>query len=504
VVAPFRQIAGDGIIVGDAPVLTVESPDIRPIDPMIPTHAAVLMLLLATAACRPSESYDLVVANGRVMDPESGLDSVRHVGIRAGRVEALSSEPLRGTRVIDATGLVVSPGFVDLHEHGQNEQSYALMVRDGVTSAFELEVGTADVPAWYTARDGGQIVNYGVSVGHIQARMKVLNDPGKGILPAGVGGSGSATEAQVAEMEGIIRKGLTDGAVAVGLGSAYTPGATMAEIERIFRVAAEGGASAHIHMRNEVAGLDSTIAAAAAAKAKLHIVHVNSSGDTNLVAFLARIQAARDRGQDVTTEAYPYGAGMTEIASALFDGWRTWPEARFGQHQLVSTGERLTRKTFEQARASKEALAVIIHGRTEEQTRAAIVSPLTMIASDGFIENGRGHPRTSGSYSKVLGKYVREERALGLMDALRKMTLMPAQRLEARVPAMAQKGRIKVGADADLSIFDPATVIDRSTYEDATIPAAGIPYVIVSGQVVVDSGKVTAARPGKAIRAPIR
>jgi N-acyl-D-aspartate/D-glutamate deacylase len=471
---------------------------------MTPMRTAVLMVLFATAACRPAESYDLVVANGRVMDPESGLDSVRHVGIRAGRIEAVSSAPLRGTRVIDATGLVVSPGFVDLHEHGQNEQAYALMVRDGVTSALELEVGTADVPAWYTARDGGQIVNYGVSVGHIHARMKVLKDPGTGLLPSGVGGSGLATDAQVAEMEGIIRKGLADGAVAVGLGSAYTPGATMAEIERMFRVATEGGASAHIHMRNDVAGLDSTIAAAASAKTKLHIVHVNSSGDTNLVAFLSRIQAARGGGQDVTTEAYPYGAGMTEIASALFDGWRTWPESRFGQHQLVSTGERLTRKTFGQARASKEALAVIIHGRTEEQTRAAIVSPLTMIASDGFIENGRGHPRTSGSYSKVLGKYVREERALGLMDALRKMTLMPAQRLEARVPAMAAKGRIKVGADADLTIFDPATVIDRSTYEDATIPAAGIPFVVIGGQVVVDSGRVTAARPGRAIRAPAR
>ena len=147
---------------------------------------------------------------------------------------------------------------------------------------------------------------------------------------------------------------------------------------------------------------------------------------------------------------------------------------------------------------------MIIHGRTEEQTRAAIVSPLTMIASDGFIENGRGHPRTSGSYSKVLGKYVRDEHALPLVDAIRKMTLMPAQRLEARVPAMLNKGRVKVGADADLTIFDPATVIDKSTYEDATIAAAGIPFVVVGGQVVVDSGKVTSARPGRAIRAPVK
>ena len=161
----------------------------------------------------------------------------------------------------------------------------------------------------------------------------------------------------------------------------------------------------------------------------------------------------------MTTEAYPYGAGMTEIQSALFDDWQTWPDARFGLHQLVSTGERLTRATFGKARAAGGT--VIIHGRSEEQTRAAIASPLAMIASDGFIENGRGHPRTSGTFAKVLGKYVREDKVVPLMDALRRMTLEPARRLERRTPAMANKGRIKVGADADLTIFDPATVIDR-------------------------------------------
>jgi cytosine/adenosine deaminase-related metal-dependent hydrolase len=457
------------------------------------------LLALLCAGCDRT-TYDVVIANGRVMDPESGLDAVRNVGIKDGKVQAIAERALNGTRVIDATNLVVAPGFVDLHEHGQNEESYALMVRDGVTSALELEVGTEDVAGWYKAREAGQLVNHGVSVGHIRARMKVLNDPSTALLPAGVGGSGVANKKQVAQIEQVLRQGLADGAVAVGFGSAYTPGATMDEIEQMFRVAAENNATIHIHMRNDVAGLDSTIAAAERAKARLHIVHVNSSADTNLTAFLDRIEAARSRGLDVSTEAYPYGAGMTEIKSALFDSWRTWPERRYAQHQLVSTGERLNRRTFEQAR--KTGGTVIIHGRSEEQTRAAVVSPLTMIASDGFIENGRGHPRTSGTYSKVLGKYVREEKALSLMDALRKMTLAPAQRLEARVPAMASKGRITEGADADITIFDPAAVIDKSTYEDATIPAAGIPYVIVNGQVVVDSGKVTQARPGRAIRAP--
>jgi N-acyl-D-aspartate/D-glutamate deacylase/uncharacterized membrane protein YphA (DoxX/SURF4 family) len=468
-----------------------------------PALVAALALSLAVSACGGGAPprYDLVVANGRVMDPESGLDAARNVGIRGGKIEAVSEEPLEGARVVDATGHVVAPGFIDLHEHGQEEESYAMMVRDGVTSAFELEVGTGDVPAWYAAREGGQLVNYGVAVGHIPARMRVLGDPSTGLLPAGVGGTGAATEEQIERMEEILREGLRQGAVAVGLGSAYTPGGDMAEIERMFRVAGEAGASSHIHIRGGVVGLDSTIAAARSAGGPLHVVHVNSVANDAIDTFFVRIQAARDAGQDVTTEAYPYGAGMTSIQSALFDDWESWPEERYGLHQLVSTGERLTRETFAKARA--EGGMVIIHGRSEEQTRAAIVHPLSLIASDGVVENGRGHPRTSGTFAKVLGKYVRDEHVVELMAALRRMTVEPARRLEARVPGMALKGRLRVGADADLTIFDPATVADRATYEDATIPSAGIPYVIVGGQLVVDGGSLTPARPGRAIRAPV-
>jgi N-acyl-D-aspartate/D-glutamate deacylase len=434
------------------------------------------------------------------MDPASGLDGIRHVGIRGSRIEAVSESPLEGVRTIDASGLVVAPGFVDLHEHGQSEEAYGLMVRDGVTSAFELEVGTEDVPAWYAERQGGQMVNYGVAVGHIPVRIQVLGDPGD-FLPAGVGGSDSATGSQLEEMERLMREGLAQGAVAVGFGTAYTPGASMAEVERMMRVAAEAGAPVHIHMRGGLAGLDSTISAAASAGAPLHFVHINSSAGDDVGAFLSRIQAARDGGQDVTTEAYPYGAGMTRIESALFDDWESWPEERFALHQWVETGERLTRESFGRYRA--QGGGVIIHGRSEEQTRTAVTSPLTMIASDGFIEAGQGHPRTSGSYAKVLGRYVRDEGVLTLMDALRKMTIEPARRLEGRVPAMAAKGRIERGSDADVTIFDPETVTDRSTYMDATIPSAGIPWVVVGGEVVVEEGGLTLARPGRAIRATV-
>jgi N-acyl-D-aspartate/D-glutamate deacylase len=455
------------------------------------------------AACGPEGGrHDIAILDGLVVDPETGLFDRTNVGIRGRSIVTLSDDPLEGVRSIDATGLIVSPGFVDLHEHGQTEEAYALMVRDGVTTAFELEVGTEDVGGWYAERAGPQLVNYGVSVGHIRARMQVLDDPSSALLPSGAGGSGTADEAAIAAMEAILRAGLDEGAVAVGLGSAYTPAADMSEIRRMLAVAAEYDAPAHIHIRNGVAGLDSTIAAARAVGAALHVVHANSSAGADLDAFLASIASARATGQDVTTETYPYGAGMTEIQSALFDGWESWTDERIAQHQLVSTGERLDRESF--ARAREEGGTVIIHSRSEELTRAAVASPLTMIASDGFLEDGRGHPRTSGSFARVLGLYVREESALNLRDAIAKMTLMPARRLEARVPAMARKGRIRVGADADVTIFDPVEVIDRATYTDATIPSAGIPYVIVAGTLVVDGGELTGARPGGPVRAPLR
>jgi len=427
------------------------------------------------------------------MDPESGLDAVRNVGIVDGRIDAISMEPLDGARHIQAAGLVVAPGFVDLHRHGQSEEGYRLQVQDGVTTGLELEIGTSDVAAWYAERDDGQLVNYGVSMGHIGARGIAMGDSVRGIGSATT--REAATEEQIAETERLIREGLAQGAIGVGFGSAYTPGATMAEIERMFAVAAAGGVTAFIHMRGGLEGLDSTITAARSAGAPLHVVHANSSGGTNIVEFLAMIEAAQGAGQDVTTEAYPYGASQTGIQAALFDNWESWDGDRFNRYQWVRTGERLTRETFEQYRA--EGGSVIIHGRTEEMTLAAVTSPITIVASDGGI----GHPRGAGTFAKVLGRYVREQGALELMDALGRMTILPARRLEAWVPAMRNKGRIRVGGDADITVFNPETVIDRATYMDGSIPSDGIEYVIVNGVVVVDSGAVVeGVKPGRAVR----
>ena len=451
-----------------------------------------IVLFAGISAC--GADYDTVIQGGRVMDPESGLDSVVNIGILEGQVRAISGDNLDGSRVIDATGLIVAPGFVDLHRHGQSERAYRLQVQDGVTTGLELEIGTPNAATWYAEREGGQLVNYGVSIGHIGVRARAMGDSVLG--SGGITARQQSSPDQISETEQLIREGLAQGAIGVGFGTAYTPGATMDEIEHIFSVAADLGVTAFVHMRGGLEGLDSTLTAANNAAASLHIVHANSSGGGNILEFLEMIQMAQDEGRDVTTEAYPYGASQTGIQSALFDDWESWDDERFERHQWVRTGERLNRETFSKYR--EEGGSVIIHGRTEEMTLAAVTSPLTIVASDG----GTGHPRGAGTFARILGRYVREQGALELMDALARMTILPTLRLEEFVPAMETKGRIRVGSDADITIFDPETVIDRATYLEGSLTSDGIEYVLVNGIPVVYEGEIAeGVRPGKAIKA---
>ena len=460
-------------------------------------------LSLSLTSCTTPENdtvgYEIVLTGGRVVDPESGLDAIRNVGIQDRQIMAVAEDALDGDRVIDASGLVVAPGFIDLHQHVHTEEAYALKAQDGVTSAFELERGTSDIDGWYAERESGQLINYGVSVGHIPVRMVVMGDEGES-MPSGPGANEVATDQQIAEMANRIDEGLAQGAVAVGLGTAYTPAATTDEVERMFRVSADHGATVHIHLSSSwegsVESLVETIELAKRTSVSLHVVHANSTGGEVTAQFLAIIGEAQDAGQDVTTEAYPYEASTSWIESALFADWETWPDSKFNIFQWPDTGERLTRETFAQYR--EEGGRVIYHKRTEEMTHAAVTNPLTMIASDGSL----AHPRGSGTYARVLGKFVRDDGMLDLLDAVRKMTIEPARRLESRVPAMRNKGRIRVGADADITVFDPTTISDQATYTNPTIPSKGVEYVLVNGIVVVDGGQlVPQARSGTAVRA---
>ena len=459
----------------------------------------IALLLLLQLGTPPV--YDRVILGGRVIDPASGLDGVRNIGLQGGRIAIITPRALSGRDTIDARGLVVAPGFIDLHAHGQTPETYRFYALDGVTTALELELGTSDVAAWYRERSAGERINYGVSIGHIKVRMAVMHDSGTR-MPVGDGAYRAASPEEIGEIAQRIQTGLREGAVDIGAGFPYTPAATRDELLAVFRVAAKTKTPIHVHIRPGVAGLKEALALAAETHAPLHVVHINSVGLAETAELLEMINDARAHGRDVTTEAYPYDAGMTEIQSATIqDVYKTAPDARLAELEWPLTGERLNRESFE--RYSRIGGPVVVHTNTEQMVAVAITSPLTIIASDAYWQGETGHPRTTGTFARVLGRYVRETHALSLMDAIRKMTLMPAQRLEAQVPAMKQKGRLSVGADADITIFDATQVMDRSTYREPSLAPVGIQHVIVNGVSVVANGQaVDGVAPGKAVRAP--
>ena len=462
----------------------------------------VSLLFLSTLHAQP---YDLVLANGRVMDPASGLDVVRNVGIQNGKIGAVSAAPLRGKSVLDVKGLVVAPGFIDLHSHGQTPENYRFKARDGVTTALELEVGVSPVPSWYAEREGRSLINFGATAGHIPARMAVLHDTGL-LLPRDKG-AGRADAGQRSDVLHSLERGLDDGALGVGMGIAYVPEATRAEIFEVFQLAARRKKTLFVHMRNSgpvepgaIDSLQEVLANAAASGASLHIVHITSTCLRETSLCLEMIAGARRQGVDVTTEAYPYTAGMTDIASPIFaEGWQQrMGGITYRDLQWALTGERLTAGSFERYR--KAGGMVAIHSIPEDVVRAAMSDPAVLVASDGILQEGKGHPRAAGTSARVLGRYVREEHAMSLMDALRRMTVMPADRL-----GLHSKGRLAVGADADITVFDPERVTDKATFDQPAQYSEGIPYVLVNGVLVVNAGKIDeSVLPGRGLRTASR
>jgi N-acyl-D-aspartate/D-glutamate deacylase len=471
--------------------------------------AFCVFVLCTTVAA--AQQYDLVLEGGRVMDPETGRDAVRNVGIRDGKIVRISSEAMSGRRVVHAGGLVVAPGFIDLHQHGQDLASQRVKALDGVTTALELEIGAPDVAAFLKAKEGHSLIHYGTSASHVAARALVFGAP----LPAGtiLPKSGPATDlpATPEQIEAIrqrLRSELDAGGLAVGMGIQYTPGATRLEVIDMFRLAAERGLPVYTHMRSAgrvepgsaIESVSEVIGAAAITGAALHIVHINSTCLRDSLECLSMVAGARARGLDVTTEAYPYIAGMTAINSALFNpGWREKLGIDYSDLVLPNTGEHLTKQRFDELHNSSATQWVLVYANTQEVVDKVIPNPLVMIASDGL----EGHPRNAGTYSRVLRQYVREKGTVTLMDAIRKMSFMPAEMLERSTPAARQKGRLEEGADADIVVFDASTITDRATFEKPMDPSVGVRYLVVGGTLVIDDGKIVPdVFPGRSILGP--
>jgi Amidohydrolase family len=480
-------------------------------------HIFMLCICL-NATAQSTIEYDIVLSGGRVIDPETKLDAIKNVGILNNRIAQINSEPLKGKQTINVSGLVVAPGFIDMHVHGRSNVEQEYQLHDGITTALELEWGIEHIGKWYESRKGKALINYGASVNWPFERFKAIDKYKAGVdslLQTTLKGEASIgtmtntilraanetiSPAEMNQTLANIKTSLSEGGIGIGAPIGYLPKSNPKELYQVFQLAGEINALVFTHVRNpDIISIQEVISDAVLTNAPLHIVHINSMSLGNIQLSIDMVAAAKNKGFDITTELYPYTAGSTGLQSAMFsDGWQERLGISYGDLQWVATGERLTKETFEAYR--KTGGVVIIHVMKPEWIKTGIAAPDVIIASDGMTYAKLAHPRTAGTFSRVLGKYVREDKVIDLNTAIEKMTLLPAKRLENIAPSMRFKGRIQVGADADITIFNPNTIIDKATFEKGLEFSAGIEYVMVNGSFILKNGKtVSNVFPGQAV-----
>ena len=482
---------------------------------------AIMSLGMIATSLAAGEPYDVVYEGARAIDPETRLDGIRNIGVSGGKIAAISSEKLRGRRAIDARRLVAAPGFIDLHSHSTTYETAKYQVKDGVTTRLELEAGEFPVEPWYAKKAGKELLNYGASVSHNKARFYLLNGAdaqamqllqSSGMISYRKDIDKALSPEQRTRLVAELGQQLKEGGIGIGSMPQYAPGISHWELVDVTRLAASVRTCVFTHVRygslvepgSTLESIQENVANAAITGGCVHIMHLNSMGMSSSPDLLKLIHGARDRGLDVSTETYPWGASTDDIRSVIFDpGW----EQRWGvgpeDLQSTATGKRLTRAEFDALRNGTGDDGVLMHMNTEQTIVALLQDPLMIVVSDsGDLEAGKySHPRTAGSFARVLGHYVRDTGALTLSDAIAKMSLKPAQRLESFVPDMRRKGRLQVGVDADVVLFDPNTVRERATYLDAMQFSEGFQYVMVNGVLVVDKGKlVDKVFPGQPVR----
>jgi dihydroorotase len=466
----------------------------------------LLLSLILPASAVAQELYDVVILGGRVIDPETGRDEIANLGILADRIQAITTDDIRGRRTIDASGQIVAPGFIDiLASLRLDRDAHEFKIGDGVTTVLGMHGGPIDVLEYNQRHTAvGPLVNYAATVSHVALREAVgATDRYR-----------PATPEQIERMRPLAVQAIRDGAVGIGFGINYTPGASYEEIFALFEVAAAEGVPCHLHARykGNVFPLTMSLAAmevvsiAAATGAQAQLAHLISSTVGSAPLSIALIEGAAARGVDVGFDFHVWTRNQTRLQSALFDeGWQErFGGASYSDVYVADTQERLTEARFFELRALPEILSVQTEFIPEEEMIMGLRSPLGIVSSDGGgLVDGRGHPRSTGTFARFLGRFVRELEIVDWMEGIRKITLLPAQRLEKPIPGMARKGRLQIGMDADVTVFDPATVQERATYADPAQMSTGISYVLVNGMLVLDDGEIVeGAEPAEWLRHP--
>jgi N-acyl-D-glutamate deacylase len=508
---------------------------------------AVGLMTLALTMVTPvlAADYDLVILNGRVMDPETMYDAVANVGIKDGEIAAITKELITGDETIDANGHVVAPGFIDIHAHGQNIGDYRMQAMQGVTTMLELESGVLPISDWYEDQGKKRLpVNYGSAAGWTYARIATFTDTQPKATVEYFQDAQKrndwkmdvATPEQQEKILQLVDQALDEGALGIGINAGYAPGYGRKEYYALAELAAMRDVATFTHVRyasnmepkSSFEAVQEVIANAAITGAHMHVCHINSTSLKDILSTLPLIESAKKRGVPVTVGAYPWGAASTVVGAAMFSG-EGWPE-RMGStaHSFQLGLERMTEEQLADYQENKPGTFIVWHFLDESNPDdlalldASILHPDVLIESDEMfwmfmdqnneIENYAGdawplpegsfsHPRSNGTFAKILRSHVRERGLMSMQEALRKMALMPAQTLEDFVPQMKKKGRIQIGMDADIVVFDPATIRDVGTYEKPNQPAEGVQSLLVNGELVVADGKlIPDAAPGQPIR----
>jgi N-acyl-D-aspartate/D-glutamate deacylase len=474
--------------------------------------AAMTTAQIANAQAAP---FDLVIEGGRVLDPASGRDEVRNIGISGGRIAALSSAPLTGKRQINASGRLVVPGFIDLHTHSPLPFGELFQVKDGVTTVLDLEAGAWPVDKYGAFIRGKARANYGSSVSHMAIRIKVIEgkDQPYGITEEGQMVPGAAfvqraTPTQIEAMRKLLQDGIDKGGLGIGFLLDYmSPAISDAELKMIFDVARTNNTVVWIHTRRGVNGdikpLMDLLPLAQKMGVKLHIAHINANAMGAIGPWLAAIDGANAKGADVSAEVFPYTAGSTTIMADVFNrDWQTIFGITYQDVQWSNTGEYFTKDSWEKTRRDHPDSMVIHHYMKEDWLVEGLKWPKMMVATDAMPAMNfevKSNPNGAGSFTRLLAKYVRDDKVLDLMDALRRGSYFPAERLAEFAPAFKKKGRIEVGADADLLVFKLENLRDNATYTDPYREASGWDWVIVGGDIVVEGGDPSGAKPGRHI-----